>query len=101
MAISKCLATRKSGVAIGSLKGNDLVPHHELALSNIAATDIPFVELNKEQALKYLRRQDLNMDTNIKGWALAQFSGINLGWMKVLPNRVNNYYPTNWRILKS
>lgn len=100
-AVNKCLAIRKSGVAVGSVKGSDLVPHHELALSNIISTDVPFVQLDKEQALKYLRRQDLNIETNLKGWALAQYNGINLGWMKVLPNRVNNYYPTNWRILKS
>ncbi len=99
-AVSKCLAIRKSGVAIGSVKGNDLIPHHELALSNIKSPDVPFVQLNKEQALKYLRRQDLNIETAFKGWALAQYNGINLGWMKVLPNRVNNYYPVNWRILK-
>lgn len=100
-AVFKCLAIRKSGVAIGSIKGNDLIPHHELALSNILSTHVPFVQLNKEQALKYLRRHDLNIEINFKGWALAQYNGINLGWMKVLPNRVNNYYPVNWRILKS
>ncbi len=100
-AVSKCLAIRKSGVAIGSVKGNDLVPHHELALSNMISPDVPFVQLNKAQALQYLRRQDLHVETNLKGWALAQYKGINLGWMKVLPNRVNNYYPVNWRILKS
>jgi 16S rRNA C967 or C1407 C5-methylase (RsmB/RsmF family)/NOL1/NOP2/fmu family ribosome biogenesis protein len=100
-AVSKCLAIRKSGIAIGSVKGNDFVPHHELALSNILSHDVPFVQLDKEQALQYLRRQDLNLDTNLKGWTLAQYRGINLGWMKVLLNRVNNYYPTNWRILKS
>jgi 16S rRNA C967 or C1407 C5-methylase (RsmB/RsmF family)/NOL1/NOP2/fmu family ribosome biogenesis protein len=99
--VSKSLVIRKSGVAVGSIKGADLVPHHELALSNILTSNIPFAELNKEQSLQYLRRQDLLLDTKLKGWALAQYQGINLGWMKVLPNRVNNYYPVNWRILKS
>jgi NOL1/NOP2/fmu family ribosome biogenesis protein len=98
---SKFLNVRKSGVAIGSIKGKDLVPHHELALSNITAHSVQKVSLDKEQALRYLRRQDLSLDTNFKGWVLATFEDINLGWMKVLPNRVNNYYPTNWRILKS
>jgi len=100
-AVSKCLAIRKSGVAIGSVKGNDLIPHHEFAVSNILSPDVPFVQLTKEQALKYLKRQDLHIETGFKGWALAGYNGINLGWMKVLPNRVNNYYPVNWRILKS
>jgi 16S rRNA C967 or C1407 C5-methylase (RsmB/RsmF family)/NOL1/NOP2/fmu family ribosome biogenesis protein len=99
-AVSKALSVRKSGVAIGEIKGKDLIPHHELALSNIISNDIPYVDLDKEQALKYLKRQDLSIDATLKGWALSRFGNINLGWMKVLPNRVNNYYPTNWRILK-
>jgi len=98
--ITKSLNVRKSGVAVGTIKGKDLIPHHELALSNIVSNNIPFVELDKEQALKYLKRQDLQLNTNLKGWALSRYENINLGWMKVLPNRVNNYYPTNWRILK-
>jgi 16S rRNA C967 or C1407 C5-methylase (RsmB/RsmF family)/NOL1/NOP2/fmu family ribosome biogenesis protein len=98
--VSKALNVRKSGVAIGEIKGKDLIPHHELALSTVISNDVPHVELDKEQALKYLKRQDLSIDATLKGWALGRYGNINLGWMKVLPNRVNNYYPTNWRILK-
>ncbi len=99
-AIVKILNVRKSGVAVGTVKGKDLIPHHELALSHILAQDIPFVNLEKEDALKYLKRQDFNLESDKKGWTLCRYKGINLGWIKVLPNRVNNYYPTNWRILK-
>jgi NOL1/NOP2/fmu family ribosome biogenesis protein len=35
-----------------------------------------------------------------KGWALATYKNTNLGWLKVLQNRINNYYPVEWRILK-
>jgi NOL1/NOP2/fmu family ribosome biogenesis protein len=35
-----------------------------------------------------------------KGWNLIRHCGLNLGWAKVLPNRLNNYYPGEWRILK-
>ena len=58
------------------------------------------IELDDQQALRYLKRQDLVLETNYKGWALAQYKNLSLGWMKVLGNRVNNYYPTEWRILK-
>jgi NOL1/NOP2/fmu family ribosome biogenesis protein len=34
------------------------------------------------------------------GWCLACFKGQALGWMKVLPNRVNNYFPAEYRIIK-
>jgi 16S rRNA C967 or C1407 C5-methylase (RsmB/RsmF family)/NOL1/NOP2/fmu family ribosome biogenesis protein len=99
--ISKTLYVRKSGVAIGTVKGKDLVPHHELALSNLLSSDIPQFTLNKTDALKYLRRQDLSIESDKKGWAICNFGDIQLGWVKLLPNRVNNYYPSNWRILKA
>jgi NOL1/NOP2/fmu family ribosome biogenesis protein len=31
---------------------------------------------------------------------LAAYEEFNLGWLKVLPARINNYYPAEWRILK-
>ena len=34
------------------------------------------------------------------GWNWVQFEGVVLGLVKVLPNRINNYYPAEWRILK-
>lgn len=98
--VQKNLSVRKSGVAIGIIKGNDLIPHHEFALSRLLNTSLKFVELDEIQALRYLRRQDLALDTPVKGWALARYQHLNLGWMKVLGNRVNNYYPIDWRILK-
>lgn len=96
----KTLNVRKSGVAIGTVKGKDLIPHHELALSHMLSPDIPFINLQKEQALQYLKRQDLIVFDERKGWTICRYEDISLGWIKVLPNRVNNYYPTNWRILK-
>jgi NOL1/NOP2/fmu family ribosome biogenesis protein len=99
--ISSTLNVRKSGVAIGTVKGKDLIPHHELPLSHLLADDIAAVIVSKLDALKYLRRQDLVFENEKKGWAICRFGDINLGWMKVLPNRVNNYYPPNWRILKA
>jgi NOL1/NOP2/fmu family ribosome biogenesis protein len=99
--VSKVLQVRKSGVAVGTIKGKDLVPHHELVLSDLLATDIPVFNVEKYEALKYLRRQDLAAETGQKGWTVIRHGDISLGWVKVLPNRVNNYYPTNWRILKS
>ena len=98
--VQQYLNVRKSGVAIGTIKGKDLVPHHELALSGLANKKLMHIPLDEEQALKYLKRQDLAIETDYKGWALAFYKNLNLGWMKVLGNRVNNYYPTEWRILK-
>lgn len=98
--ILKLLNVRKSGVALGTVKGKDFIPHHELALSHLLSPSIPSVKLDKDDALLYLKKQDIKLDFDKKGWAICQYEDINLGWIKVLPNRVNNYYPTNWRILK-
>lgn len=90
----------KSGTAIGTIKNGILIPDHELALSELVATDLPFVELDELLAIDYLRKNTIFIDSAIMGWCLMRFKGINLGWAKLLPNRVNNYYPVGWRIRK-
>lgn len=97
--LAKCLYIKKAGIEIGTVKGKDVIPHHELAVSILDLPNSNTIELNKEEALQYLRRKDLMVDT-IKGWCAPTFCGLRLGWMKVLPNRINNYYPQEWRILK-
>jgi len=94
------LYLKKSGVRIGKLAGKDLVPDHELALSvmvNQAA--VLQTELDYDQAIQYLRRDNLMIDTTEKGWSLITYKGQALGWAKLLPNRINNYYPKELRIL--
>ncbi len=95
------LSVRKSGVAVGTIKGKDFIPHHELALSHLLSSAVSIVRLDKDGALQYLKRQNFEASSEKKGWVICQYEDINLGWIKVLPSRVNNYYPTNWRILKS
>lgn len=98
--LQKKLYLRKAGITVGALKGKDMVPDHELALSLLINDQVKKVKVHKEQALQYLKRKDFVIDEPHKGWALVNYCGINLGWMKVLHNRINNYYPVNWRILK-
>ena len=79
---------------------NELIPHHELALSTIVKNDVQQVELTLDEALQYLRKREIKFDNTRKGWALSTYKNYPLGWLKFLHNRVNNYYPINWRILK-
>lgn len=95
------LKVRYAGTELGTIAKNDLLPEHALALSTIINQNILSVELNEEQALTYLRKNELQLDVSHKGWALATYKGMNLGWMKLLGNRINNYYPKEWRILKA
>lgn len=98
--LHKHLYIKKSGVRIGKLAGNDLIPDHELALSTIVNKEA-FLQtiLNYDDAIAYLRKDNLILDTTNKGWSLMEYEGLSLGWAKLLPNRVNNYYPKELRIL--
>lgn len=94
------LYIRKAGVTVGKWAGKDLVPDHAFALSHLTATGIPVLQLEKAEALNYLRKEEIKTDTGQRGWCLVQYMGHTLGWIKVLQNRSNNYYPKEWRILK-
>lgn len=95
------LYLRKAGIIIGKIAGNGLVPDHALALSNLLTENIVAVTLKKEEALQYLRREEVKITAPHTGWTLIKYEGIALGWVKMLTNRINNYYPSAWRILKS
>ena len=94
------LYIKKAGVSVGELKGKDFIPAHEYALSYLQLDIFNRVDLDKEQALSYLRRAEFNCSGE-KGWNLMRYNGLGLGWAKILPNRINNYYPQEWRILKA
>ncbi|MES2278199.1 MAG: RNA methyltransferase [Bacteroidota bacterium] len=95
------LYIKKSGVRLGALAGKDLIPDHELALSLMINRDAVLnTELTREQAIAYLRRDNiLDLDISQKGWSLMTFENHPLGWAKLLPNRINNYYPKEMRIM--
>lgn len=92
------LHIRKAGVKMGKIAGKDLIPDHQLALSLYLSENINRVELTEEEAMKYLRREDFTLDQAQKGWSLMTFKNFGLGWAKILPNRINNYYPKEFRV---
>ncbi len=98
--LQKNLYLRKAGIDIGTIIRDELLPHHELALSTIIKNSIQHVQLSLGEALQYLRKKDISINYNHKGWVLSTYKNYSLGWLKFLHNRVNNYYPINWRILK-
>lgn len=89
-----------SGTLAGELMRDKLIPSHELAMSQIASKNLPASSLTYEQAIFYLQRKDFSFDRVQTGWQLVKYEGHPLGWVNVLPNRVNNYYPKELRILK-
>ncbi len=67
--LQKQLYLRKAGVNIGAVKGKDLVPAHELALSLLLHPDLTRVTVDLENAQQYLRRKDITVNSPAKGWA--------------------------------
>lgn len=99
-ALQAALYIKKAGVTIGKFARSELIPAHALALSTLVNNHVHRIELSMQQAIQYLRREDMQLQTQPKGWALVSYLGHQLGWIKVLLNRCNNYYPKEWRIIK-
>ncbi len=93
------LYLKKSGIRIGKIMGKDLVPNHELAMSLILNDNVRRIDVTRQQAISYLKRDELKLETDILGWALICYQGHALGWAKMLGNRMNNYFPKEMRIV--
>jgi len=98
--LSSKLRVVNCGTKVGEIIKDKLIPDHALALSNIVSDDISRLELDDEQAIQYLKKKELNLQTDKKGWNLVTYQDHPLGWVNILPNRINNYYPKELRILK-
>ena len=90
-----------SGVIAGELIREKLIPGHALAMSILVLDSTGKEALDYEQAIQYLRRQDIQKEFKSIGWQLVSYQEHPLGWVNVLHNRVNNYYPKELRILKA
>lgn len=91
---------KKAGTLLGEIKGKDVVPDHELALSIHLQTDIKSSELDEENAIRFLKKETFSICENAVGLHLIRHKEFGLGWAKILANRVNNYLPGGLRILK-
>lgn len=97
--LDKFLKIKWFGTSIGEFKGKDFIPDHALALSMAASDQLPGLELNLDQALRFLKKETFDLpDGTPNGWMMPRYGGLNLGWIKALPNRMNNYLPPERRI---
>lgn len=97
--LAQKLNTRLIGTPLATSKHGKLVPTHAAALSiHLNKSEFYNMELNLEQALNYLRKDPLNINTTEKGYGLATYQDAPLGWLNFISNRINNMYPSNWRI---
>ena len=93
------LYLKKVGTTIGSLIKNEVIPHHDLALSIHLSKQLQTITCSDEDALSFYKKTLQNV-VGSKGWNLMAYKGFGLGWVKNLGNRINNYLPNEYRILK-
>jgi 16S rRNA C967 or C1407 C5-methylase (RsmB/RsmF family)/NOL1/NOP2/fmu family ribosome biogenesis protein len=93
------LYIKKAGAVVGVLQKNDLIPDHELVMLADTAINFRTMEVDKQNALQFLKKESFEVHNTQKGWAIVTYRSLPLGLVKVLDNRMNNYYPKNWRIL--
>jgi 16S rRNA C967 or C1407 C5-methylase (RsmB/RsmF family)/NOL1/NOP2/fmu family ribosome biogenesis protein len=91
---------KRAGVPLGKLSVKEFIPEHDLAMSTLIHPDVPAMPLTFEKAISYLRKDELAVESDHRGWMVVRYAELNLGWIKVLPGRINNYYPKEWRILR-
>jgi NOL1/NOP2/fmu family ribosome biogenesis protein len=88
-----------SGIALATIKHDKLIPDHALALSvELNVKNFSTIDLNLQDAIRFLRRDSIEARDTKRGFALVRFNDLALGWVNVLDSRVNNLYPAQWRI---
>jgi len=102
---STTLNVLKSGVLMGTFnKRNGIfIPSHELVLSPFIKKGLPFINLEKTEAIKFLKKEEINASGSEgfeNGWIIAKYSGLAIGWLKKSDKRLNNFYPKEWKIRK-
>ena len=98
-ALARQLSVLRSGTAVATVKGRDLVPEADLAYATVFNREAyPAVELDRETALRYLAHEALSFPERPKGYLTLCFEGLPLGFIKNLGNRSNTLHPLSRRI---
>ena len=95
------LAVIYSGVAMGQVFKGKLKPDGALALyAGVNHDAVACCEVDEQEALKFLRKQDMDAAQFSEGVNMVLYGGRPLGFVKRVGARVNNMYPNSLRILK-
>lgn len=87
------------GTAVGEMKGKDLVPHADLALSICLSDDaFPVEDVDKGTALAFLHKDPVVLPGAPRGLVILSYEGNRIGFVKNLGNRCNNLLPQGRRI---
>ena len=99
--LSESLSVVYSGVAMGQLFKGRLKPEHPLALYvGRNETVVRVVDVSEEDAVNYLRKQDIAAEQFEEGVNVVSYRGVAIGFIKRIGARCNNMYPKDLRIQK-
>lgn len=89
----------KSGTMIGEMKNESFIPAHDLAMSvRLNKTYWPRFDASWDDAIAFLRLEDLRIPGMPVGRILICYREVPLGFVNNLGKRTNNGYPQSWRI---
>ena len=90
------LKVERVGLHLGIVVKNRFEPSHSLALALKPCEAKRVLDLSEEEAIKYIGGQTLTCEKE-KGWTLAVYNGISLGWCKSDGTYAKNHYPKGLR----
>lgn len=98
---SKLHVIKGLNIEVGTIKGNKVIPSHQLAMSPMLNNDaFEKYDVDYLTAIAYLRGEAITIDAP-RGFVLITYQNSILGFVNNLGNRANNLYPKAWRILSS
>ncbi|MBQ3079297.1 MAG: RsmF rRNA methyltransferase first C-terminal domain-containing protein [Clostridia bacterium] len=86
----------RAGLPIAEALKNRVEPHHALAMALKAKDAVRTCRLSEEEAEKYLSGEAINTDSE-KGWTLAVYHDMPLGWGKTTDGIMKNHLPKGLR----
>ena len=82
------------GLHLGAWKGKAFAPDHALARAFGAGQK---ADLGGEEAAAYMMGEALPAPEGMRGWAVACYGGVPLGWVKISDGLMKNHYPRGLR----
>lgn len=82
---------------LGKTENRIFTPSHSFA-TRLTPDMTESYELDEPTALKYLRGLTFECPRNLKGWCLATYCNLPLGWFKAVNGTAKNHYPKGLRI---
>jgi NOL1/NOP2/sun family putative RNA methylase len=83
------------GLKIGEVFKNNIRYSNHFA--HFLPNDEKGIELSKEQAIKYIEGNELELNQNLNGYFIIKYQGIAIDFTKINSGRVKNHYPKNLR----